>query len=264
MAKCSKFIKPATCAFLTPEVVAAKRISPSFVRVTIGGPALREFRPMGFDQWFRLFLPNNGVLRLPTTTKNLWAQYMNMSPDTQPLVRNYTVREYRTEGLFSDGPELDVDFVRHADANGELGPAAAWADSARPGDELAILDEGIIYQPPRNASWQLLAGDETALPAILGILRDAPRDLRAQVFLEIPEHDDTQETYAPEGVTITWLPRDEKAPTALEAVQNAELPQGQGYAFLAGGQQLVTELRRHLVHDRGFGKRSVTFTGYWR
>ncbi|WP_425300819.1 siderophore-interacting protein, partial [Nocardia cyriacigeorgica] len=33
----------------TAEVVASKRLSPHFVRVTVGGPDLADFTPMGYD-----------------------------------------------------------------------------------------------------------------------------------------------------------------------------------------------------------------------
>ncbi|WP_063002242.1 siderophore-interacting protein [Nocardia mikamii] len=34
--------------------------------MTLGGAGLAEFTPRGFDQWFRLFLPRDGELRLPS------------------------------------------------------------------------------------------------------------------------------------------------------------------------------------------------------
>ncbi len=36
---------------------------------------------------------------------------------------------------------------------------------------------GVTYLPPAHAEWQLLAGDESALPAILAILEHAPATL---------------------------------------------------------------------------------------
>jgi NADPH-dependent ferric siderophore reductase len=266
MAKRTKHTKPHERQFLRAQVVARKQISPSFVRVTVGGEELRSFVPMGYDQWFRFFIPGpSGELRLPTQTSNLWyAQYMLMSKETRPVGRNYTVRAYRSAGLHSAGPEIDIDFALHADESGQLGAAAGWAAAASEGDELGLFDEGITYQPTEDAAWQLLIGDETALPAILGILESAPRDLKAQAFIEVPHAEDSQEADLPEGVQITWLARSAGAPTALEAVQAATLPDGPGYAFIAGGQKLATGLRRHLVNDRKMPKEAVTFTGYWR
>lgn len=268
MAKRTKYVKPEEPTLLRAQVLASKQISPNFVRVTVGGDELNSFTPMGFDQWFRLFIKREGQteLKLPTQTSMLWyAQYLMMGKD-KPTVRNYTVRDFRPTGagLFGDGPEIDIDFVSHGDAS----PASAWANSAAPGDELAMLDEGLIYNPDPAADWQLLVGDESALPAILGILRSAERDMRGAAFIEIPHADDTQEVDAPEGVTVHWLvrsdPHDRTGDLALTTLKGATLPEGRGFAFVAGERDLATGVRRHLVTDRGFTKEDVSFTGFWR
>ncbi|MFC7449202.1 siderophore-interacting protein [Rhodococcus daqingensis] len=285
MAKRSKFVKPEHRQFLRARVLGSKQVSPSFVRVTIGGDELREFTPMGFDQWFRMFIPAAGAsaargnasgqtaLRLPSATSNLWyAQLLAMSKSSRPVVRNYTVRGFRPaeQAVYGeDVPELDIDFVCHgADGHGDPGPASTWATSVAPGDELALLDEGLIYNPTPEARWQLLVGDESALPAILGIVSSAPADLRAEVFLEIPHADDAQEVATPDGVNVHWLVRSDPharpGALALETVRRAQLPDGPSYTFAAGESDLATGVRRHLVNDRKVPKSDITFTGYWR
>lgn len=266
MARRTKPTKPQDRAFLRPQVLATEQVSPNFHRVTLGGPALCHFTPLGLDQWFRLFLPGpDGHLHLPTVTNNLWyAQYMLMPKNTRPVGRNYTVRRYRPGGPHSDGPEIDVDFALHRDSTGHLGAAAAWATTATAGDEVGLLDEGVTYQPSEGARWQLLLGDETAVPAILAILEGAPRDLRAQVLLEVQHRDDAQEVDLPAGVDLRWLARSDGGPGALAALADTSLPDGPGYAFIAGGHKLATSARRHLVNDRSLAKDAVTFTGYWR
>ncbi len=265
MSKRSKFVKPAHREILRGQVLASKRISTSFVRVTIGGADLNSFTPMGYDQWFRLFLPGKNGLRLPTTAGNLWfAQYMMMGKDSRPLVRNYTVRNFRSAGAgeFGDTAELDIDFLVHDDTS----PAALWAIGATPGDEIGILDEGITYQATGSESRVLIVADDSGLPAVAGILRSAPSDLVADVVVEIEADDDRQELGAPAGVTVTWVQRAPGATPgarALEHVTSAPPAAGTGYAFLAGEQKLVAGARRHLV-QHGIAKSDITFTGYWR
>ncbi|MEU6565011.1 siderophore-interacting protein [Nocardia nova] len=266
MAKRTKYVKPEDRRILTAEVLASKRVSPNFVRVTLGGAGLAEFTPMGFDQWFRLFLPRAGELRLPSAASNLWyAQWLMMGKDHRPVVRNYTVREFRPAGAgeFGESAELDIDFAMH----GEDTPACGWAANTTPGTEVGLLDEGIMYQPPQHSSWSLLAGDESALPAIAGILRSAPRELRGAAYVEITHADDVQDLGEPEGVQVNWLVRSDPAAEigslAQEAVRSAEFAADGVYAFLAGEQKLASGLRRHLV-ERGIAKADITFTGYWR
>ncbi|MFI6638738.1 siderophore-interacting protein [Streptomyces sp. NPDC050504] len=266
--KTGKYRKPEEREFLVAQVVGRKRISPNFVRVTVGGPALSGFRPMGYDQWFRLFLPTERGLRLPKRTNGLWvAEYFLMSKDSRPIGRNYTVRAHREQGTYGEGPEIDVDFVLHEDAKGELGPAAAWARDAAAGDEIGIFDEGITFLPPRDAGWRLLVGDETALPAIAGIIGSADDGVRTEAYIEIPHVDDAQPVEPRDGTTVHWVTRGEGAPygeAALTALRTASLPDGPGYAWAAGGQRLASGVRRYLVGERGFDKDAVTFTGYWR
>lgn len=269
MAQRTKFVKPQTRRVVSARVVSNKQISPTFFRITVAGPELEAISPMGFDQWFRMFIPQPGqsALRLPSATSNLWyAQYKLMSKDTRPIVRNYTIREYRHagNGQFGDAVEIDIDFASH----GELGPASAWADTAAVGDEVAFLDEGLIYNPTPDAQWQLLVGDESALPAIVGILRSAPKDLCAEVFIEMPHADDAQAVDVGDGVNIHWLVRADSdarpGALALRTVREAVLPAGPSYTFVGGESDLATGLRRHLVSERKFPKTDISFTGFWR
>ncbi|MBJ8347923.1 siderophore-interacting protein [Antrihabitans sp. YC2-6] len=265
----SKYVKPAERQILSAVVVASKQVSPSFVRLTLGGEGLDNFTPMGYDQWFRMFFPkkDQSELRLPTKASNLWyAQYLLMSKDSRPGVRNYTVRDFRSagKGEFGDTPELDIDFAVH----GDIGIIYPWITAVSPGDEVALLDEGITYAAPDDAEWTLLVGEESALPAIIGILNSAPRDLRAEVFIEIPDADDKQTFDAPEGANIHWVVRTDHdaKPGALvaETVRTATLPDGQCYAFIAGESELAKGMRRFLVNDKHVPKSHVNFTGYWK
>ena len=245
------------------RVVRTEQTTDNFVTVTVGGEELAGFEFMGLDQCTRILFarPGQDRLHLPhASADDGWvAEFRAMPEDRRPHVRNYTARRFDAEAL-----EMDIEFVAH----GDEGPASAWALGARPGDELGLLAEGIYYLPPEDADWHLLVGDESALPALLSILEQAPADLRGLAFLEVPSSADIREVTAPAGVEVRWLPRDEAHTTpgklALEAVSGADLPEGRPYCFVAGENGLPTGLRRFLVRDRGVAKEDVTFIGYWR
>ncbi|OZC47358.1 hypothetical protein CH286_14475 [Rhodococcus sp. WWJCD1] len=273
----SKYLKPDKPAFYRLTVLESDRISPSFIRVTLGGDSLSNFRYMGYDHWFRLFLPQPGQdePRIPSTTSMLWyAQYLAFSKDTKPVVRNYTISRYRAagQGKHGDGPELDVDFVVHGSgaggSGGGSGPASVWAQKAAPGDRVAILDEGRIYTDDGRSSWQLLVGDESAAPAVLGILRSSREDVRVKAFIEVPTEADIQKQDMQAGVEIEWIVRPsalaKPGEAALAAVQKSELPDGHPVVYVAGEQGLATGLRRYLVNERSVPKSQICFTGYWK
>lgn len=244
------------------QVVQTKPLTPNVKRITIAAEALRSFPWHGPDQWFRLFLPREDQARpvLPTRAEDWWPQIVAMPDDIRPIVRNYTVRQLRPEL-----GELDIDFVLHGDA----GPASRWALRATAGDWIGLLDQTAPYDPPAGTRWQLLVGDETALPAISAIVESRPAGTDVQALIELPTSADRLNLAVPEGVRVTWLPRDaDDVPVgslAIAAVRDATLGEpSHGYAWVAGESGLIRQVRRHLVSRRGMDKSAVYFCGYWR
>ncbi|MGH3094729.1 MAG: siderophore-interacting protein [Streptosporangiales bacterium] len=241
------------------EVLHARTVTPHMRRITLGGAGLADFVPLGGDQWFRLFLPpvDHAEPVLPVTAK-WWPEVMAMPDATRPTVRNYTVRAARPG-------EIDVDVVMHGD---DEGPAARWARLATPGDRVGIMDQGVTYDWPTTAAWQLIVADEAALPAAAGILASIPADTVARALIELPHRDDAQ-NLGTLGVdtTVRWLPRPDGAKpgaAVLDTLYGADLPAGEPYVFLAGESGMVKRVRRHLVHDRGVPTSTIRFIGYWR
>ena len=226
-----------------------------------------------------------------------WYRRWRELPDEERNpIRTYTIRAVRPELA-----EIDVDFVLH----GTEGPASAWAQAAAPGDELIIVGPdsraaspaGGIEWNPGPARRVLLAGDETAAPAICAILESLPDDFSGEAFIEVPEAGDRLNISHPSGVTVTWLGRDGAphgtflepaiaewgakrlagAAAQTDALEDAEatdpdevlwdVPEhvvGEDYAWLAGEAGVVTRMRRHLVRDLGIDRKAVAFMGYWR
>ncbi|WFR68808.1 siderophore-interacting protein [Curtobacterium flaccumfaciens] len=136
-------------------------------RVTVTGDDLREFRYLGFDHWFRLFVqrPDQERFWMPDLDgKKWWPTFLAIPEDVRPHCANYTVAAFRT-----DSCEMDIDFVVHTDADGEPeGRAAIWACGTRPGDELALLDQGCIFDRPDDTTEVVIAAEETGLPGSSG------------------------------------------------------------------------------------------------
>lgn len=290
-------------AFLT-RVLRITQLTPHFTRITFGGDDLQHFGIDGLDQRIKLLLPRAdgtfpelGLFDGPSPAMLDWYRRWRELPDEERNpIRTYTIRAVRPELA-----EIDVDFVLH----GTEGPASAWAQAAAPGDELIIVGPdsraaspaGGIEWNPGPARRVLLAGDETAAPAICAILESLPDDFSGEAFIEVPEAGDRLNISHPSRVTVTWLGRD-GAPhgTFLEpaiaewgarrlagtvaqtdALEDAEatdpdevlwdVPEhvvGEDYAWLAGEAGVVTRMRRHLVRDLGIDRKAVAFMGYWR
>ncbi|HCT78685.1 MAG TPA: NADPH-dependent ferric siderophore reductase, partial [Micromonosporaceae bacterium] len=154
---------------------------------------------------------------------------------------------------------------------------------------------GVEFHPPVSAQKVLLAGDETAVPAIASILERMPEGLQGEAILEVPHADDVLTLQAPPGMRLVWRKRNGaphgsllepvvKAAAARllpaqagEPVQDVdvdnqilwEVPQEPApasgvYAWLAGEAGVIRTLRRHLITEQGLDRRSVAFMGYWR
>lgn len=275
MALASRLVKPASQDLLHLTVLRTERLSAHWMRITLGGGEIERFEPMGFDQWFRIFLPlggDEGLERIPAKAHKLFGylRYLRIPDGMRPVMRNYSVRAFRP--ATADAPaELDVDFVLHGSAeDGTAGPASRWAETCTPGESVVIIDEGLAFNPERGTDRVLLVADETGLPAIASICASLDTDATGLAIIEVPDAEDALEFDRPAGVDLRWIVRDhdakpgEPALAALTALDPAELP-GQGFhAYIVGEQALPTGARRHLVAERGVSKDQVSFCGYWR
>ncbi|OII70430.1 MULTISPECIES: siderophore-interacting protein [unclassified Streptomyces] len=256
--------------FFPLEVVSTRRLGPSLVRVTFAGADgedLEDFASGGRDQSLSLFLPHPGQpapVLPPVVDGDLYGAlgaWRAMPDDVRAVMRSYTVRQQRR-----DPHEIDIDFAVHEDG----GPACRWAQQAAPGDRAAVLgpvvaeNTGVRFQLPEDADEVLLWGDETALPAASAILESLPAGLRVQAWFDVPHAGDRCELATAADAAVTWLVRDEGAPSAVDAVRTAEVTGSAPYVWIAGESGAVKALRRHFVNERQFDRRRVTFVGYWR
>lgn len=246
------------------QVLRSERVTPHMTRVTFGGGDLSKLRWRGFDQWGRLAIPVHediGLDKLPERiTITSYLRMFTMPKGVRPVLRNYTLRQFRPQVQ-----ELDIDFLVH----GTAGVAGPWAAAVQGGEEIGYFDQGCAWNPPAHTDSVLLITDESGLPAVAGILRDLPRNTVGHALIELFDAADKQPLAGPEGVKVQWLQRSaEVSPgtVALPALEQLDLNKEHScpYGFAVGEAALATGARRHLVRERGIPKADVTFCGYWR
>lgn len=247
------------------RVTAVRRVTPNMARITFDCPSLASAGPAAPDAYMKIFFPLAGQQRPelppPATGSEVlswYHTYLAMPDEVRPHMRTYTVRAARP-----DSGEVDVDFVLHAESGG---PASTWAEQAEVGSQVAFVGPHGLYEVPDGTGWQLLVGDETALPAIGAILEALPNSARATVYVEIPDSGERQTFTTDATVELHWVARGARphGESLLDAVRAADLPGGAPYAWVSGEASVVKLVRRHLVRERGFDKTSICFTGYWR
>ncbi|MGN7860773.1 siderophore-interacting protein [Microbacterium sp. 22303] len=268
----SKMVKPASAGLVPLTVLRTERLAPHWIRVTLGGGEIERFTPMGFDQWFRLFLPVGGeaaLSRVPAKANHTlgYLKFLRIPDGERPVMRNYSVRAFRPAAAEA-GAELDVDFVLHGSAaDGTAGPASRWAETCRPGEHVLVIDEGLTFNPERGTDRVVLVGDETALPAIAAICASLPAHATGSVLLEAPSAEDALDFPYPDGIDVQWFvraPSDRPGVLALAALRDLALPETPFHAYAAGEQALASGARKLLVGERGVDKGQVSFCGYWR
>ncbi|GAB3387499.1 siderophore-interacting protein [Humibacter soli] len=285
--------------FFRARVGAIRDVTTSFRRFTFVGDELCDFGDPGYDQRIKVVFPTSGTgLDAMPAGDDWYPRWRRMPEDARPPFRTYTTRAVRNEDC-----EVDVDMVSHD----VVGPASAWIARASVGDEVLILGPvkghdgvslGVDFVPPARTGSYLLAGDETAAPAIAVILEQLPRDATGVVVLEVPHHADV--AYLPEhpgfDQRVAARADDRRHGHLVATVRDAVaelVPPGRGseveelhdetlwevpraakggaalrsaplYAWLAGEAGAITALRRHLVSEHGVDRRAVAFMGYWR
>lgn len=212
-----------TTATAAPTVLVADatvrrtaRISPGFVRVTLASSAFSDLaRHLGFDTRFKMVLPGpSGRLPLVAPAEEWFDRWQSMPDGERPAMRTYTIREVLEEGADT---LLVVDFAVHGPVD-TAGPACRWALAAVPGDAVQVVvphrlgaEQGAEYGgtefDPDDSRRLLLAGDETAVPAVSRILRDLGPGFTGGVFLEVPTAADVLDVPVRPGIEVCWLPR---------------------------------------------------------
>lgn len=256
---------PITTRHLTVSRVVD--LTPGMRRVTLTGAQLSahtadngfpvaEFRSDGFDDEFKLIVchPDADAPIGPSQR----AGVLDWPNHPHAVMRTYSIRRWDAAAR-----EVDIDLVLHGN-----GPGTTWARTVKVGDSVQIAGPKSSGSHPAGADWSLIAGDETALPAIARWLEEFPADGKAQVFIEIGAESHRQELSYPPGVSVQWLCRD-GAPAGTvnmmeQALRAASWWEGTVFAWVAGEARTLAPIRRWLRTEKNLPAEQVEVTGYWR
>jgi NADPH-dependent ferric siderophore reductase len=239
------------------EVTRVEQLTPHMIRIVVGGAGLTGLTAGACtDHYVKILFPRAGVAY--PEPFDLAAIRETLPRDQQPLVRTYTVRRWRPEV-----PELWLDFVVH----GDEGIAGPWAAAARVGDPVRFMGPGGGYAPNPAADWHLLAGDESALPAITAALAVLPADAVVRVVAEVESPTHEVDLPVPKDAQVTFVHRGGSgdAGRLLAAVRAVDWLPGQVQAFVHGeAAEVMHGIRPHLFGERGLSRDQVSISGYWR
>ncbi|MET0322013.1 MAG: siderophore-interacting protein, partial [Duganella sp.] len=133
------------------KVARVERLAPDFVSVTFEGDSLADFVSASYDDHVKFI----------------------QQVDGEKVMRDYTPRRYDRAAR-----QLTIEFALHA-----AGHASDWARHVAVGQAAVIAGPRGSMIIPTDYAWHLLAGDETALPAIRRRLEELPAGVDVHVLV---------------------------------------------------------------------------------
>ena len=224
------------------------------VRITLAGAELAGLVVEQPASSVRMLLP-------PPGRDDLVVPEWNGNEFLLPDGRRPTIRTFTPWHVDPDELELDVGIVVHGG-----GVASDWSLSARPGDEAAISGPGRGYVVDDESPAFLVAGDETAVPAITQVLDALPTEASVQVRVEIAHPDGRLELPERADASVEWRVLASGAPPGealAAAVRETELTDGTR-VWAAGEAAAMQRIRRHLFEERGIPRAQTVVRGYWK
>ena len=244
-------------SFRRVEVARAELLTPHLRRITLSGPELAGL-PAGLPAAsVRLLLPRAGEVVLPEWNGNEF----RYDDGARPPIRSLTPRRTDTDPASGRAPELDVDIVLHGS-----GALSTWAASAAIGAPVAVAGTGRGYAIDPATRVLVLAGDETALPAIATVLEALPTVVEATVLVETARRAARLELPLPPRTTVTWcdLPDGAAPGAALVDALTALRIATDTRVWAAGEAAAMQRIRRHLFEAVGLPRGQAVVRGYWK
>ena len=229
-------------------------VGPRLRRLTLGGSELVGFEIPLPGASVRLVVPSPGTdaLELPGWTGNEFL----LADGRRPALRTFT--PLRVDAVAGT---LDVEVVLHP-----TGVVSRWAAAATPGAPCAVSGPGRGYAVDEGAASFLLAGDETAIPAIGQLLQVIPPTIPVRVHVEVAAPEGRVDLAPHPRSVVTWHdladPSDPGA--ALVAAVRGEVVGPDDRIWVAGEAASVQRIRRYLFEELGVPRPRATVRGYWK
>ena len=222
------------------QLLSREQISPGFLRLTLVGE-LRDFASDGFDDHFKLILPQEGFEK-PALPEMVDGKPFIDGP--RPTMRDYTPLRWTTN-------TLTVDFALH-----DHGPATEWARTAPMGSWVGVAGPRGSMVIRKDFDWYWMLADASGLPAVERALAQMPATAHITLRLAVPEADRRALTTSA-TVDVQWV--DDLA----AAAQPLTLPEGEGFIWAAGEHSEMAALR-HIAVAKGASPKRMRISAYWK
>lgn len=208
------------------------------------------------DHYLRLGFTGGGLFTKRTVHPTMWVRLWFES-DGKLHQRGYT--------LVDPDPAADtfsIEFAIHD------GPAARWAQQARPGDVINATAMGSKFEMPESAQAFLIAGDTASMAAINSLLDAISASSNpltpATIWFEY-QHDSDKDLplrLRPQN-TVHWIPRERDGAALVDAVKAAAFDATGQYGWVALDSASTRAVSAVFKNDFKLGKKAVKAQAYW-
>ncbi|MGQ4618138.1 SIP domain-containing protein [Nocardia sp. R7R-8] len=215
------------------SVTSTEAVTDKYRRIGFTAGGLLADHPVHPTQFIRLWIPD---------------------ADTDKLHhRGYTI--------IDQDPAGDHFYIEFAVHNG---PAGAWAQRAKVGDEIEASVLGSDFAlPATTPSEYLIFGDTASLPAINSLL-EAIGDVAARVWLEWQyESDQTLPVRNKPHHRVTWLRRVDDGRLLREQAEEISCP-ADAYAWVACDGPTTRSIVKTFKQTHNLPKTQLKYRAYWK
>ena len=251
-------MKKKTATRQTGVVTSKEFLSPHLIRIKLKVEAIDEFQNATIGDNNKILIPPPGVNKIYFPESDPQTGDPIVIPEHLAPVR----RTYTHSGIDLDHSEIFIDFVHH----GDNGPASAWALNCKPGDVLGIMMRSHPKELFPKVAHLILIGDATALPAIMAMINQVPRQTIVTAIIEVHSQEDQLELPDNDNINIHWLHNQtpEKGSKLAEKAMSLTLPKDSRFAFVAAEFNTVKELRNYFRKEKQWDRTELSAYSYWR
>lgn len=209
-------------------VARVEQLAPDFVSVTFEGESLADFVSASYDDHVKFVQHVAG----------------------EKVMRDYTPRRYDRAAR-----QLTIEFALHA-----TGAASDWARTAAVGQPALIAGPRGSMIIPMDYTWHLLAGDDTALPAIRRRLEELPAGVDVHVVVTGQAAAALEFT----GAARVHLQIVDSAEALVGTLRDMSLPAGDGFVWFAGEAAVAKQVREIIFVEKAFSRDAARISAYWK
>lgn len=236
--------------FRLGTVISCEPVGTIFWRLVIAGDDLKRFAEKGLH--FRL------VRQTDMTRAPIWPYLNEFGVPKWPAGEDELVEKvYTTRAIDIQKGELTLDIFRH-----DGGVTSDWAATRPVGQTVGLMGPGGGWFP--RADWISLAGDETAVPAILRIIENMSVDQKGDATILTQNPNEIQEIIVPKHFTLNWIFRDDNASfVEIAKKQFRDAPTG-AFHWFASQQNEARAIRQFLREELNLDKSHAMSVAYWK